>query len=104
MVVIRGPGWVHDELQQRGLIPFIVEAKGAFNWRFLHALIDIIRHKHIDLVQLDLISSNIYCALAGLLTARPVIATFHGMVDVDPYERLRWLKFQLMNRGINRFV
>jgi glycosyltransferase involved in cell wall biosynthesis len=104
VVTIRGPGWVHDELLRRGLTPLLIDAKGAFNWRFLRALIGIIRRERIAVIQSHLLGSNVYCALAGLLTGRPVIATFHGMVDVNPNERLRWLKLQLMNRGVRRFV
>lgn len=104
VVLIRGPGWVRDELQRRGLTPLIIEAKGAFNWRFLRELVGVIRRERIDVIQSHLLGSNVYCALAGLLTRRPVIATFHGMVDVAPDERLRWLKFRLMNWGVRRFV
>jgi len=104
VVLIRGPGWVHDELRRRQLEPIVIDAKGAFNWRFLRELIRIIRRERIDVIQSHLLGSNVYCALAGLLTRRPVIATFHGKVDVNPNERLRRLKFQLMNWGVRRFV
>lgn len=104
VVLIRGPGWVHDELERRHLTPLVIDAKGAFNWRFLRELIRIIRRERIDVIQSHLLGSNVYCALAGLLTRRPVIATFHGKVDVNPNERLRGLKFRLMNWGVRRFV
>ena len=104
VVVIHGSGWVQDELQRRGLNPLIVNTKGAFNWRFLCTLLSVIRRERIDLIQSHLLGSNVYCGLAGLLTGRPVIATFHGIVDINPNERLRWLKFKLMNWGVNRFV
>jgi len=104
IVLIRGPGWVYNELLRRGLTPLVVEAKGKFNWRFLRELVRIVRRERIDVIQSHLLGSNVYCALAGLLTRRPVIATFHGMVDVNPNERLRQLKFQLMNWGVRRFV
>lgn len=104
IVVIRGPGWVHDELKRRGLEPLIIPAKGAFNWRFLRQLRTIIRQQQVLCTQSHLLGSNVYCAMAGLLTNTPVVATFHGMVDVNPNERLRWLKLWLMNRGVRRFV
>jgi glycosyltransferase involved in cell wall biosynthesis len=104
VVLVRGPGWVHDELLRRGLVPLIVESKGSLNWQFLRALIRLIHAEKIDIIQSHLLGSNVYCALAGLLTRRPVIATFHGMVDIDPNERFRWLKLWLMNRGVKRFV
>lgn len=104
VVVIRGPGWVRDQLIARGLTPYIVDAKGSFNWRFLRELIRIIRRERVDVIQSHLLGSNVYCAMAGLMTGKPVIATFHGMVDVGPNERFRGAKLWLMNRGVRRFV
>lgn len=104
VVVIRGSGWVHEELQRRGLQAHIVAAKGSFNISFLKSLIRLIRTERIDVIQSHLLGANIYCAMAGALTRTPVVATFHGKVDVGPNERLRWLKLQLMNFGVKRFV
>jgi len=104
VVVIRGPGWVNDQLVERGFSPNIVDAKGSFNWRFLRELLRIIRREQVDIIQSHLLGSNVYCAIAGLIARKPVIATFHGMVDVGPNERLPGLKLWLMNRGITRFV
>jgi glycosyltransferase involved in cell wall biosynthesis len=42
--------------------------------------------------------------LAGLIARKPVIATFHGMVDVGPNERFRSFKLWALNRGVSRFV
>ncbi|HSB95987.1 MAG TPA: glycosyltransferase family 4 protein [Spongiibacteraceae bacterium] len=104
VVVIRGPGWVCEQLLARGIKPYIIAAKGSFNWRFLRALVRLIRREQVDVIQSHLLGSNVYCAMAGLLTRKPVIATFHGMVDVGPRERFRSLKLWLMNRGVMQFV
>src|SRR5690606_14376976 len=104
IVLIRGPGWVNDQLVARGFQPYIVDAKGSFNWRFLRDMLRIIRTEKVDVIQSHLLGSNVYCAMAGLLARKPVIATFHGMVDVGPNERFRGAKLWLMNRGVRRFV
>jgi glycosyltransferase involved in cell wall biosynthesis len=104
VVVIRGPGWVHDQLVARGLQAHVIDAKGSFNWRFLRALLRLIRKERVDLIQSHLLGSNVYCAMAGLLARKPVIATFHGMVDVGPRERFRAFKLWVLNRGVARFV
>ncbi|MDR0781124.1 MAG: glycosyltransferase family 4 protein [Pseudomonadales bacterium] len=104
LVLIRGPGWVCEQLRARGFEPFIVDAKGSFNWRFLRELLRIVRRERVDVIQSHLLGSNVYCAMAGLLARKPVIATFHGMVDVGPGERFRGAKLWLMNRGVSRFV
>ncbi len=104
VVLIRGPGWVCDQLRARGFTPYIVDAKGSFNWRFLRELLHIIRVERVDVIQSHLLGSNVYCAMAGLIARKPVIATFHGMVDVGPNERFRGAKLWLMNRGVRHFV
>lgn len=99
VVVIRGKGWVYDELRRRGVNPILVDAKGSFNWRYLSGLHRIIRQEKIDLVQSHLLGSNVYCSLAGLITRIPVVSTFHGSVDIGANERLKGLKFRAINIG-----
>jgi glycosyltransferase involved in cell wall biosynthesis len=104
IVAIRGPGWVCEQLVARGFTPYIIPAKGSFNWRFLRELVRLIRRERVDVIQSHLLGSNVYCAMAGLIARKPVVATFHGMVDVGPNERFRGLKLWLMNRGVANFV
>jgi len=99
VVVIRGKGWVYDELRRCNIEPIILDAKGSFNWRYLKSLMSLIRHEKVDLIQSHLLGSNIYASLAGLLSRTPVVATFHGNVDVAEKERLLWLKFAAINYG-----
>lgn len=99
VVVIRGRGWVYEELRRRGIEPIILDAKGSFNWRYLRSLTTLIRLEKVDLIQSHLLGSNIYASLAGLLSQVPVVATFHGMVDVAEKERLLFLKFAAINYG-----
>jgi glycosyltransferase involved in cell wall biosynthesis len=104
LALVRGPGWVYDTLQQRGIATFVLDAKGSFNWRYLRELDRLIRRERVDLVQSHLLGSNIYCGVAGWLTRRPVVATFHGAVDVNPNERFRRIKFGLLNKTVSHFV
>jgi len=103
-VVIRGEGWVHDELSRRGLEPIVLPCRGSFAAGFLQALMRLIRERRIDLIQSHLLGSNVYAAMAGMLTRRPVVATYHGMVDISPNERFRSLKQWVMRQGIDRYV
>ncbi len=104
VVVIRGKGWVYEELCRRGFSPILLDAKGSFNWRYLKNLLALIRRENIDLIQSHLLGSNVYCAIAGLLSRKPVVATFHGQVDIGLYERLKGLKFAALNFGANAIV
>lgn len=104
LALLRGRGWVWDALAGRGICTEILDAKGSFNMRYLMALRRLIRSEDIDLIQSHLLGSNVYCAAAGWLTRRPVVATFHGSVDIDAAERFRRLKFGIMNRAVSHFV
>jgi glycosyltransferase involved in cell wall biosynthesis len=104
LVVIRGPGWVEDELKRRGLQPIILPANGSFAFGFLLKLIRLIKIHHVDLIQSHLLGSNVYAAMAGMLTRVPVVATYHGMVDVNPNERFKALKNKVMQWGIKHYV
>ena len=99
IVVIRGKGWVYEELCRRGITPVLLDAKGSFNWRYLKALVSLIRRENVDIIQSHLLGSNVYSALAGILSRTPVIATFHGAVDVAERERFLSIKFAAINYG-----
>ena len=104
VVLIRGKGWVYEELSRRGAVPILLDAKGSFNWRYLSGICKLIRSEGVDLIQSHLLGSNVYCALAGLLTHTPVVATFHGSVDIGKNERFKRLKFGIINAGANSIV
>jgi glycosyltransferase involved in cell wall biosynthesis len=104
VVVIRGKGWVYEELNRRGVTPILLDAKGSFNLRYLSGLRKIIRSEGVDLVQSHLLGANVYCSLAGFSTGTPVVATFHGEVDIGINERLVWLKFGAINLGASSIV
>lgn len=104
VVVIRGKGWVYDELRRRGVQPVLLPAKGSFNWRYLFSLAGLIRRERVDLIQSHLLGANVYCSLAGLLTRRPVVVTFHGTVDIGDNERFKGLKFGAINMGADCVV
>ncbi|MCW8193279.1 glycosyltransferase family 4 protein [Proteobacteria bacterium 005FR1] len=104
LVVIRGPGWVKDELERRGLHPIVLDAKGSFAAGFLIQLIRLAKQEKVELIQSHLLGSNVYAAMLGACIRRPVVATYHGMVDVNPDERFRFLKHRAMQMGISRYV
>jgi len=104
VVVIRGKGWVYDELCRRGITPVLMEAKGSFNWQYLKSLMSLIRREKVSLIQSHLLGSNVYCSLTGLISRTPVVATFHGAVDIGNNERLKRLKFGAINMGASSIV
>ena len=105
VVAVNGEGWVADELRRRGLHPHILSAgRSAFDRAYLMQLLALIREYEVDLVQSHLFGANVYCSLAGLISRRAVVGTFHGAVDVPHSERWLKLKFALLNLGADRLV
>jgi len=104
VVVIRGKGWVYEELCRRGVTPILLDSKGSFNLRYLWQLRKIIQCEGVDLIQSHLLGTSVYCSLLGLITGKPVISTFHGSVDIGENERLKGLKFAAINAGASRIV
>ena len=104
IIVIRGKGWVYEELVRRGFSPLIIDAKGSFNLSYLMQLRRLIKKEKVDIIQSHLLGSNVYCSLAGLLTGTPVVTTFHGTVDIGENERFKRLKFAAINQGAKQVV
>jgi glycosyltransferase involved in cell wall biosynthesis len=104
VVVLNGRGWVDTELRRLGMEPIVIESRGSFDLSLLRQIVALVVAKRVDVIHSHLLGSNVYCAMAGLLTRKPVIATFHGMVDIGTDERLRGLKQWVMRRGVSNFV
>lgn len=104
LAVIRGKGWVYEELCRRGVVPILLDAKGSFNWRYLQKLVQLIRQDNVDIIQSHLLGASVYGAMAGRLTGTPVVATIHGEVDIGRRERLQWLKIGALNIGAQKII
>lgn len=103
-VVLRGEGWVADTVRDIGIEPLIIDSKGSFNLGYVAILVRLIRRHRIALVHAHLLGSNVYGALASLVCRVPMIATFHGGVDVASNERFLATKFRLINMGARAIV
>jgi len=104
IALIRGKGWVHTQLKQLNIANTIIDCKGSLNIRYLRQLIQLIKSENIDIIQSHLLGSNVYCAIAGILTNTRVIATFHGSVDISPNERFRHIKLLALRFGCYRII
>lgn len=104
IAVIRGPGWVEDQLRKRGIPYEIHDCKGSLNVRFLATLVRIVRRHRVTHIQSHLLGSNVYTSLVGLLTRVRVTATFHGHVDISENERFRNAKLAIIRAGARHVV
>ena len=104
LAVLKGKGYVNDQLQKRNVKTEIIPAGGSFNVKLVWQLMRLVRKHNITIIQSHLLGSNVYAAIVGLLTGVPVVATYHGMVDIAPNEKFKRLKLWFMRKGISQFV
>lgn len=97
--MIRGPGWVREQLDQRR-IPVIVEnSRGSMNFGYLRKLLGYLARYRIELLHAHLPGANLYGSMAGRLRGIPVISTFHGSVDLGSRGRMDALKNLIVRRN-----
>lgn len=100
-----GPGWMHVRLERGGFQWIDTPIRhGPLDPRYLVQLLRLVRRHRIDIVQTHLLGPGVYGSLAGLLSRRPVVRTFHGQVDLADEERFVGAKSKLLNSGDGRIV
>lgn len=104
VVVLRGPGWVSDQVKNLGIQPVFLDSKGSFNLKYLSRLRELVVKESIDLIHSHLMGSNVYGALLAIVVRRPMVATFHGAVDVAAGERFLRAKFAIIGWGAASIV
>jgi len=98
-------GWLYEELVKRGFSPLLfVNKKGGYDIKLLWQLAEFIRRNRIDLVCSHLFSANLYAAVAAKISNVPVVAVFHGTMDVSPNDKKVKVKFLLLNCCVWKIV
>lgn len=104
LAIIRGPGWVEDQLNALSIEYKVIDSKGSFNISFLLNLVKVIFSENVKVIQSHLLGSNVYSSLAGILTKTPVVSTFHGHVDISPQERFQKAKLEIISVGSRHII
>lgn len=104
IVVMRGEGWVADQVRSVGIAPQFIDSKGSFNLGYILGLKRLLVAERVDLIHAHLLGSNVYGALLGVMCRKPMIATFHGAVDVSAGERFLRAKFGIIGWGASAIV
>lgn len=104
VVVLRGEGWVAEKVRAIGISPHFIDSKGSFNLGYIKALRRLLVNEQVDLIHAHLLGSNVYGAILALICRKPMIATFHGAVDVADRERFLKTKFFLIGLGASKIV
>ncbi|MET0355155.1 MAG: glycosyltransferase, partial [Cellvibrio sp.] len=102
--VIKGPGWVEEQLKRRRVDYYIHKPHGFLSIPYYFELFKVIRRHNTRLVHAHLLGSTLTYSILGLLARVPVVATLHGRVDVNPNERFVAIKNRIMKMGVTRLV
>lgn len=82
VVGILRKGWLYDELRKTEAETVVLKSSASCDVSLLLAIIKAARGKTINLMHSHLPDMNFYSCLAGKLIRVPVLATYHGMVDM----------------------
>lgn len=102
--VVAWEDWLTDELRIRGFSPVVDASKSRFDFGYISRLVRLVREQSIDVIHAHLFGPGVEASIVGMITGVPVICTIHGRGDLLPNERLKGLKFALLNRGLARAV
>ncbi len=96
--------WLAGAMEEHGLEPVVLPSRGSFDFRYLAAIVRLVRKCRADLIQTHLLGSAVYGTLAGRLTGVPVVCTFHGPADIGAAERFGRPKLRIVSRWAARTV
>jgi glycosyltransferase involved in cell wall biosynthesis len=81
LVMVPRKGWLYETLKKYHFETRVIESNRSWDAGFLLKLSSLIRKEKIDLVHSHLPGMNFYSCLAGRITKRPVIVTYHGKIE-----------------------
>jgi len=96
--------WLLEALNSRGFQPFVVPSTRGFDGVYLLRLLGLARQERALLIQTHLLASAVYGSLAARLLRLPLVATFHGVVDIPMDDPLLKLKARILARRATRVV
>ncbi len=102
--VIKGPGWVEDQLKLRNIRYLIVKPHGPLSIPYYFQLLKLIRRENVALIHSHLLGSTLTYSIISLIAKLPLIATLHGRVDINPRERFVFVKQMIMQMGVNQLI
>lgn len=102
--VIKGSGWVEDQLKLRSIRYHIIKPHGLLSIPYYYELFKLIRHEKVALIHSHLLGSTLTYSIISLITKLPLIATLHGRVDINPKEKFVFIKQMIMQLGVNRLI
>jgi glycosyltransferase involved in cell wall biosynthesis len=81
--------WLYRQLCAAGVPTRIIEWEKWYDLRLPRAMASLVREEDVDLIHSHLPDQNFYSCLVGRWTRRPVVATYHGAIELQHAHRLR---------------
>lgn len=104
IILLAGYGALYEKLKEIGFNAHVIKAVGSMRLIYLLNLLYFIKTNGIDLIHSHLLGSSLYSGIAGLILGIPVIATFHGVMDVDSKDTFLKSKLKIINLGAKKIV
>lgn len=104
LAIIKGSGWVEDQLKRRGIRYHILKPYGFLSIPYYWQLYKLIKRENAALVHAHLLGSTLTYSILCLLMRLPLVATLHGRVDINPNERFVAIKQKIMRMGVTQLI
>ncbi len=104
IALIKGPGWVEEQLKKRSIEYYILKPSGFLSINYYIQLFSFVRRHKVKLVQAHLLGSILSFSIVCFLCRLPLVATLHGQVDINPDERAIKIKQWIMATGVSQLV
>lgn len=104
LAIIKGPGWVEEQLKQRGIRYRILKPHGFLSIPYYWQMFQLLKRENVALVHAHLLGSTLTFSILTLLARLPLIATLHGRVDINPNERFVVIKQKIMRMGVDKLI
>ena len=104
LAIIKGPGWVEEQLKLRGIRYCILKPHGFLSIPYYWQVYQLLKRENVALVHAHLLGSTLTYSILTLLARLPLIATLHGRVDINPNERFVGIKQKIMRMGVNKLI
>ena len=95
-------GWLQRSLADRQIPVFTAQSKGWTDLTLPRVMAQLVEEQQVDLIHSHLPDQNFYSSLVGRRKRRPVVATYHGALDVtSSKQRLKfWVVSRLCSAGV----
>lgn len=104
LAIIKGPGWVEEQLKQRGIRYHILKPHGFLSIPYYWQVYQLLKRENVALVHAHLLGSTLTYSILTIFARLPLIATLHGRVDINPNERFVTIKQKIMRIGVNKLI